>query len=261
MSCRCGCPATRSRRALHAAWRRREIAWRTALRLGLIAAALSALGAVYPALAQTKLEEITVTAQRFAQNIQDVPIAVSAVTAERIREQAITELAQVGGLMPNVEFQNNSSFARSTSVLTAPRGSSRGGVGPCALSAPVSTAPDFEQENARSYELGWKSEFFDRRMLLNAAAFMTEYEGIQLNFQQGLSPTIENAGDADIKGLQSGLRGSLSQGLSIAAAVGYLDAEYTQLEPGVARYYARERNAAIAGVDHQPQSTVHALPR
>ena len=101
------------------------------------------------------------------------------------------------------------------------------------LSAPVSTAPDFDQENARSYELGWKSEFFERRMLLNAAVFMTKYEGIQLNFQQGLSPTIENAGDADIKGLELELRASLGQGLSIAAAVGYLDAGYTRLEPGV----------------------------
>jgi outer membrane receptor protein involved in Fe transport len=53
------------------------------------------------------------------ENIQDVPIAVSAVTAERIRERAITELAQVGRLMPNVEFENNSTFARFTSVLSA----------------------------------------------------------------------------------------------------------------------------------------------
>ena len=101
------------------------------------------------------------------------------------------------------------------------------------LSAPVSTAPDFGPETARSYELGWKSEFFDRRVLLNAAVFTTEYEGIQLNFQQGLSPTIENAGDADIDGFELELRAALTQDLSIDAAVGYLDAKYTRLEPGV----------------------------
>lgn len=123
------------------------------------------------------------------------------------------------------------------------------------LSAPVSTAPDFEQENARSYELGWKSEFFDRRMLLNAAVFMTEYEGIQLNFQQGLSPTIENAGDADLSGLELEVRASLSQDLSIAAAVGYLDAEYTHLEPGVVGI------TLASEMPRTPQWTVNLNPR
>jgi outer membrane receptor protein involved in Fe transport len=123
------------------------------------------------------------------------------------------------------------------------------------LSAPVSTAPDFEQENARSYELGWKSELFDRSMLLNAAVFMTEYQGIQLNFQQGLSPTIENAGDADIQGVELELRASPRQDLSIAAAVGYLDAEYTQLEPGVIGI------TLDSDMPRSPQWTINFNPR
>ena len=110
--------AARGCRARHAAWRPRRLAWSAALQSG-VAATVSALGGVHAALAQPQLEVITVTARRLAENLQNVPIAVSAVTAERIREQAIVELAQVGRLMPNVQFENNSTFARSTSVLSA----------------------------------------------------------------------------------------------------------------------------------------------
>lgn len=41
-------------------------------------------------------------------------------------------------------------------------------------------------------------------MLLNAAVFMRDYEGMQLNSWQGLSPRFENAGDAESIGLELG---------------------------------------------------------
>jgi iron complex outermembrane receptor protein len=47
-----------------------------------------------------------------------------------------------------------------------------------------------------------KSELLDRHLQINGAVFLTDYKGIQLNFQQGVSPTIQNAGDARIKGFE-----------------------------------------------------------
>jgi iron complex outermembrane receptor protein len=63
--------------------------------------------------------------------------------------------------------------------------------------------------------------------------FYTKYDGIQLNFQQGLSPTIENAGDADIKGAELEATWIIGNGFSLAATGGYIDAYYTFLAPGI----------------------------
>jgi iron complex outermembrane recepter protein len=100
------------------------------------------------------------------------------------------------------------------------------------LSNPLPVAPDFDAENATAYEIGVKSELADRRVILNAAAFFTDYNNIQLNFQQGVSPTFENAGDARIKGAEVEFQGLITDNFSITAGLGVLRAEYTSIEAG-----------------------------
>ncbi len=95
----------------------------------------------------------------------------------------------------------------------------------------VVPAPDFDEEEAKTYEVGIKSQFFDNRLQLNGAVFRTDYDGIQLNFQQGVSPTIQNAGDARIKGVELELNTVLTDAFSVTAAFGYTDAEYTSVLP------------------------------
>lgn len=99
------------------------------------------------------------------------------------------------------------------------------------LSNPLPEAPEFGPEEATTYELGLKSQFADRRLTLNAAAFFTDYEGIQLNFQEGVSPTLRNAGDAEIQGFELEFNGLFSDWFQLAANVGYLDAKYTAIDP------------------------------
>jgi iron complex outermembrane recepter protein len=98
------------------------------------------------------------------------------------------------------------------------------------LSNPLPTAPDFDEEKATTYEIGIKSTLIDRRLQINAALFQTEYKGIQLNFQQGSSPTIQNAGDGRIKGFELEVTAAPTDALTITAAVGYLDAKYTSVD-------------------------------
>ncbi|MCA8896574.1 MAG: TonB-dependent receptor, partial [Amphiplicatus sp.] len=74
-----------------------------------------------------------------------------------------------------------------------------------------------------------KSTFFDRRLQLNAAAFTSDYEGIQLNFQQGVSPTIQNAGNARIKGIEVEAVIAPTPEFTINASVGVMDAYYTDV--------------------------------
>jgi len=98
------------------------------------------------------------------------------------------------------------------------------------LSNATGVAPTFDEEQATTWEAGLKTSFFERRLQLNLAAFTTSYRNIQLNFIQGTSPTIRNAGDARIKGLEVDLNAALGHGLSISASAGYLDAVYTFVE-------------------------------
>jgi iron complex outermembrane receptor protein len=99
------------------------------------------------------------------------------------------------------------------------------------LSNPLPTAPDFGEELATTYELGVKSMLIDRRLQVNAAVFQTDYKGIQLNFQQGVSPTIQNAGDAKIKGFEIEVTAAPTDQLTINASIGHLDAKYTSVLP------------------------------
>ncbi|MFM6831996.1 MAG: TonB-dependent receptor [Novosphingobium sp.] len=100
------------------------------------------------------------------------------------------------------------------------------------LSNPLPTASDFDEEKATTWEAGIKSTLLDRRLQINAAAFTTDYKGIQLNFQQGVSPTIQNAGDAKIKGFEVEVVAAPTDGFLINASVGYTDAYYTSVLAG-----------------------------
>lgn len=96
---------------------------------------------------------------------------------------------------------------------------------------PQPTAQSYQPEKATTYEIGFKSTLFDRHLQLNAAAFSTDYKGIQLNFQNGTSPTIGNVGDARIKGFEIEAVIQPIPEFSVNASVGYIDATYTRLDP------------------------------
>jgi iron complex outermembrane receptor protein len=65
------------------------------------------------------LEEVVVTAQKRSEDLQDVPIAISAFTGDSMKVRGMTNIAQVGDFTPNVEIDTTSSFSGSTQVLTA----------------------------------------------------------------------------------------------------------------------------------------------
>ena len=101
-------------------------------------------------------------------------------------------------------------------------------------STPQTFVSDFNPEKATTYELGVKSTLLDRRLQVNAALFYTDYNGIQLNFQEGGSPTIANVGDGRIKGVELEITAVPVKALTLNFALGYTDAFYTSLDPAVA---------------------------
>jgi outer membrane receptor protein involved in Fe transport len=53
------------------------------------------------------LEEITVTAQRRSESIQDVPITIQAITGDSLGQLSVTTFDDVIKLLPNVTFSSN----------------------------------------------------------------------------------------------------------------------------------------------------------
>jgi iron complex outermembrane receptor protein len=54
------------------------------------------------------LEEITVTAQRREQSLQEVGVSATAISGQRIRDQGITDATKIGSVVPGVEFVTTS---------------------------------------------------------------------------------------------------------------------------------------------------------
>ena len=100
------------------------------------------------------------------------------------------------------------------------------------LSQPITDASDarFDPEFDTTYEIGLKSDWFDNHLRVNVAAFYSEYDGIQINVQQGPSPVYQNAGDAEIKGVEIELQSVFDNGFALDVNAGFLDAEYVRLE-------------------------------
>ncbi|MCP3730606.1 TonB-dependent receptor [Sphingomonas sp. MG17] len=59
--------------------------------------------------AEAGLEEIVVTAQRRSERLQDVPIAISAITAESLARQGASKLTDIGNVVPGLVFTRTSS--------------------------------------------------------------------------------------------------------------------------------------------------------
>jgi iron complex outermembrane recepter protein len=91
----------------------------------------------------------------------------------------------------------------------------------------VSAQTPFDEEKARQYEVGLKSEWFDRRLRSNLTAFYIDYEDLQV-FQlvDGARLIVDNAADATSKGFEVELLARLTDGLTATASYAYLDATY-----------------------------------
>jgi len=104
------------------------------------------------------------------------------------------------------------------------------------LSNPLPDIADaqFGPEKDKSYELGVKTQFFNRHVQLNGAVFDSMYDGIQLNIQEAASPVLHNAGNARLTGAELELQAVVDGGFSIVASAAYINARYTSMSPAAA---------------------------
>jgi len=78
--------------------------------------AFAQAGAEQPAARSSDIEEVVVTARRREERLQDVPVAVTAMTAERLKEGQVTTARQLTAMVPslNVNTGNQRDFQRFT---------------------------------------------------------------------------------------------------------------------------------------------------
>ncbi len=105
---------------------------------------------------------------------------------------------------------------------------------------PGSPAQSFGPETDQTYEVGFKSEWLDRQLIVNAAAFYSLYDGIQLTYQISTSPVTQNAGNATIKGLELQTQSRLGEHFSLSGNLGYMDAYYRTINPAAAPFTGRD---------------------
>src|SRR5690606_7190861 len=88
----------------------------------------------------------------------------------------------------------------------------------------------FDPETLESFEVGVKWQGWEDRLRFNAAAFASEYSGVQIQlFETGGGPLTRNAGVADIVGIELELTVLPLENLLLNAGLGYINAEYDEL--------------------------------
>ncbi len=123
-------------------------------------------------------------------------------------------------------------YASATQGFKSGGWNARGSASAPCFHTPLCYQP-FGAETVWSYEGGFKSEFHDRHMRLNATLFWTEVDDLQLISgvagSAGVVFQIQNAGDARYRGAELELDWVPSEALTLYAGLGLMDAEYTSI--------------------------------
>lgn len=142
-----------------------------------------------------------------------------------------------------IDYRISLDYRLSPEVLayaTVSTGFKGGGVSARPFNAAQARLGVFGPETLTAYEVGLKTDIFNRRLRINVAAFINDYKDIQLQIQDcsnyGGGPicaVVANAGNARFKGVEAELTARPVDGLDIDGSVSYLDAKWKRLAPTV----------------------------
>ncbi len=97
--------------------------------------------------------------------------------------------------------------------------------------SPLISAGPYDEETADAYEVGLKSELFDRRVRVNLAAFVNKAKDLQqVVLNQSNQQTVLNAADATVKGFEAELNFLPARGLVLTGSAGYVDNAYDRFD-------------------------------
>lgn len=113
---------------------------------------------------------------------------------------------------------------------SAARGFKSGGINSAGANA-AQFVP-FDPEYVWTYEVGVKSDLFDRLMRVNAAVFYSDYSNIQFRVRLPNVTFIDNAAKSRVQGFETEVVVAPAEGFTFNFGLGYTDAKYTAVEPG-----------------------------
>ncbi len=85
---------------------------------------------------------------------------------------------------------------------------------------------DFEDEEAKSWELGMKTSLLDGAASLAVALFTTEFKNLQTSNYDGTQFIIGNAGEATVDGIEVEFGWQATANLRLHSSISVIDAEY-----------------------------------
>jgi iron complex outermembrane receptor protein len=121
-----------------------------------------------------------------------------------------------------------------------------------------------QPETSNSYEIGVKSQFFDRRLTLNLTAFDTEYANFQ---SQTIVPglgngfVLANVGSLRTRGLELDGRATLASGLTANFGLDYLDATIISYPDGQCYYTQTAAQGCVGSVWNLAGKTLPNAPK
>lgn len=119
------------------------------------------------------------------------------------------------------------------------RGYKSGGIQTNIALAGEGEREDFDEETVWSYEVGVKSELFDRRLRLNASAFYMDWKDMQVNTAVGVQrpdgniafiAAILNAAEAENYGVELDALALVTDNLVVGLGFGYLNAKFDSFD-------------------------------
>lgn len=161
-------------------------------------------------------------------------IAQDPSTVPSISEMAATEMTVFGDLdSNNTTFELGFDYHFTENLMgfaSYAQGFKAGEFGARANSS--FTVGPTDDEEADSYEIGVRSEWFDGRLRANATAFYTNFQNLQFEVFipseniTGQETAAQNIGEATNQGFELELTAVPVDGLTLQASLGLLDAEY-----------------------------------
>ena len=94
-----------------------------------------------------------------------------------------------------------------------------------------------EPESLDVWEIGYKGNFWDNRIQLDAAAFIYSYENLQAFVTARGIPTLDNALESEITGFDANVQYGSDNGFYMQAGVSLLDTEVTDAGASTPSFY------------------------
>lgn len=180
------------------------------------------------------------------------------------RAQTVSDSWDAVDWRATVDYQWTDSLM---TYFTASRGFKSGGFNGdiSVLPGPTYAVEPFDPEYVTNFEAGFRSEWFDRRLRVNATAFTMELEDLVVQFADftggGLTLRFLNAGTVQLSGLETEVQWVPFENFSVNFSGGYTDLEYDTLGDNSPLFRAgvgtcpaapATRTFALCGANAQP---------